>query len=52
MVKQEFREEDTNYKKGKSGIEQALEGDVALPLEFSAGRKCIPGRGCCLKKAH
>lgn len=34
MVKQSSeREEDTNYKKGKSGIEQALEGDVALPLE-------------------
>lgn len=34
MVKQSSeREEDTTIRKGKSGIEQALEGDVALPLE-------------------
>lgn len=34
MLKQSSEgEEDTNYKKGKHGIEQGLEGDVALPLE-------------------
>lgn len=33
MLKQSSEgEEDTNYKKGKPGIEQGLE-DVALPLE-------------------
>ena len=33
MLKQSSEGEDANYKKGKPGIEQALEGDVALLLE-------------------